>query len=331
MKVKFVPFQPHCFAFGGFEIQMLSTLKAVQETGVDVSKLDPWSRDNDFDIIHLWGLDHIHEQNVRFSHKDGKKIVITALFPDFESFNRKLRHAASTLIGPARGMIRLAKLADKIIVVNDVEAEIANRYYKIPLEKLDYIPNIVDSKYFAIKHSNNTFKGLKDYVLCTGNICKRKNQLNLVKACKKLNLNLIIIGHTLLGEEIYGRQVEEEISNTNNVAWIKGLKENSDELIEAYKNCSIFALLSHHEQGPISAYEALAAGCNKLLLSNRRYADQSFFEYVETSNPNSVTDIALGLQKLLESEKPDVSNRIINSCNLETVGKQYQAVYKSLL
>src|SRR3569623_2271318 len=56
MRVKFFPWQPHCFAFGGFDMQMLDTLDSIKNVGVDASKLDIWSRDNNFDIIHLWGV-----------------------------------------------------------------------------------------------------------------------------------------------------------------------------------------------------------------------------------------------------------------------------------
>jgi hypothetical protein len=73
MRVKYVQNQPHCFAFGGFEIQMLSTLKAVQEAGVDADKLNPWSRDSDFDIIHLWGLELNHSNILHFCEKRMEK------------------------------------------------------------------------------------------------------------------------------------------------------------------------------------------------------------------------------------------------------------------
>ncbi len=73
MKVKYIPFQPHCFAFGGFELQMLNTLEAVVNSGVIAEKLNPWGRVNDFEIIHYWGLGFIHFESILWAKHAGKK------------------------------------------------------------------------------------------------------------------------------------------------------------------------------------------------------------------------------------------------------------------
>lgn len=65
MKIKFVPLKAHCFAFGGFEIQMLSAMQSVNKLGINASPLNPWSRDVDFDILHCWGLEDAHYNTSR--------------------------------------------------------------------------------------------------------------------------------------------------------------------------------------------------------------------------------------------------------------------------
>ena len=55
---------------------MLSTLQAVQEAKVDADKLDPWSRDDNFDIVHLWGLELNHSKVLHFAKKAGKKVAV---------------------------------------------------------------------------------------------------------------------------------------------------------------------------------------------------------------------------------------------------------------
>ena len=52
-----VPFQPHCFAFGGFELQMIAAMDSARAAGADVAPLDFWRREADFDVLHLWALD----------------------------------------------------------------------------------------------------------------------------------------------------------------------------------------------------------------------------------------------------------------------------------
>ena len=37
MKISHYPNQPHCFAFGGFDMQMLNVINSVNSIGVDIS------------------------------------------------------------------------------------------------------------------------------------------------------------------------------------------------------------------------------------------------------------------------------------------------------
>src|SRR4051812_48074208 len=81
MKVRVAPLQPHCFAFGGFELQMLDALEAARRAGVAIQQLDPWSRDDAFEIVHVWGLETANASLVMWAKRAGKKVVLTALLP----------------------------------------------------------------------------------------------------------------------------------------------------------------------------------------------------------------------------------------------------------
>jgi glycosyltransferase involved in cell wall biosynthesis len=331
MKVKYLPWQPHCFAFGGLEIQMLSTFQAVLDAGVDAEKMDVWSRDNDFDILHVWGFDNVHQVAVYYAKKSEKKVVITSLFQDFNSVSRIIRHNLSRYVGPVRHMLKLAQMADSIVVVNEMEVDIATKYFNIPSSKITYIPNIVNQKYYDIVNTPSDFMGLSNYVLCTGNVCVRKNQLNLVKACKLNGVSLMILGNALLGEDEYCQQVQQLVNETENIIWIKGIKENDDQLLNAYKNCSLFALPSLQEQGPISAYEALACGC-KVVIAERKYAYQGYYQNVERVDPFSVRDIARGILKVLnDGEKYIPAKGIMDPSKAKNVGLKYKEVYERLV
>jgi hypothetical protein len=47
--VRVIPLQPHCFAFGGFEIQMIAAMEAARAAGKAIAPLGFWSREADFD------------------------------------------------------------------------------------------------------------------------------------------------------------------------------------------------------------------------------------------------------------------------------------------
>lgn len=331
MIVKYLPWQPHCFAFGGLEIQMLSTLKAVQDSGVDADKLDVWSRDKNFDILHVWGLDHIHEIAVHFATRSNKKVIITSLFQNFDNLKKRYKHYFGQNFGITKCMIKIASEADSIVVVNDIEAHVANKYFKVPMDKISYIPNIVSDKFFQLEAvESSSFRGISNYILCTGNICKRKNQLNLVRACKLAGVNLVIIGKLLSGEEAYGNEVISMLNETPGFLYVENLKENSDELLLAYQNCMFFGLPSVFEQGPISAYEALVCG-KGLLIADERYSYQEFYQNVRRVNPHSVESIADGIKEMVKNPQKFLQNKsVMNPCRSENVGMQYKTLYEKI-
>jgi glycosyltransferase involved in cell wall biosynthesis len=327
--VRVVPFQPHCFAFGGFEVQMLSATQAAREVGANVQPLDPWSRDSEFDILHLWGCDIVHFETAKWAHLNGKKLVMSALFP-YPSTKALLRYWASLLVGTARFRRPMLSWLSSLTVVNQQQARYAIEILGIPEEITYVVPNIVEDNFFERRETNIVSEvTIKNYVICTGNICRRKNQLSLVRACQRIGLPLLLIGDTLIGEEAYGNEVAAAIKGINGMQWIRGLPPNSPELVSAYHNSMIFALPSYNEQQPISALEAAAAG-KPLLLSNRTFAKQELFTNAALAEPNSVLSIENTLREVLRNTKSYiVPSNLLNSCRRQTVGNLYLEVYRN--
>ena len=329
MKVKYLPYQPHCFAFGGFEIQMLSTLKAVIGAGVDASKLDVWSRENDFDIIHLWGVGSLNYQIIDWSKKARKLIIATVLLPYHDTVRSKLGYIFRFY--RTRQLIRYYKKIDRIVVVNSLQSKILTSHYKVPPSKIEIIPNVVDEKFFKIPVLNFSEKyNIQNYVLCTGNILPRKNQYNLAVACTNLNLNLVLIGKIFDGELAYGKQLQNFISQHKNILWIPELQNASEELVAAYYSCLLFALPSKKEQQPISALEAVAMQ-KPLILMDRMYAHQSFYKGAVLCKSPSVKDIEDALTRCINNKVSVLENEEILNCRDERVGAMYKSCYQGLM
>jgi len=324
MKIKFLPYQPHCFAFGGFEIQMLSAFKALESLGVNVEKMDVWSRDNDYQIAHCWGLDLANYENVKWAKKSGKIVVITALVGYYEDMVDRIKFRISSSFYKERLIKEMVTYIDRFVVLNELQAKIIHEHYGIAKDRIHIIPNIVDERFYQIANESPI---ISDYVLIVGNVCTRKNQLALAKACVLENLKLIIIGGVLRGEEGYGEQLTQIVNNNVNISWIKGLKENSDELLDYYKKCSIFALPSFIEQQPISLLEA--AVMNKpLIIANKAYGKQKYYENSYLVNPKSVRSIQNGLRKVINDKSSYLPNQnLLKECKSENVGRAYMEVY----
>ncbi|MEB2786971.1 glycosyltransferase family 4 protein [Algoriphagus sp. E1-3-M2] len=331
MEIKYFPYQPHCFAFGGFDMQMINTLDSVIKAGVDASKLDIWSRNNDFDIIHLWGVSPHNYHVIDWAKKSGKFIIATVLIPYFDTIRLKLSYLKHYNSYWQKHLIHYYSMIDKVVVVNELQAFVLSKYYKVHPSKIAVIPHIIEDRFFEIPSFSFSEKyDIDDYVLCTGNICSRKNQLNLAKACINLDRKLVLVGGVMDGEELYAKEFEVLISYHINIRWIKELPKGSEELAAAYYNCSLFALPSKNETQPISALEA--AAMNKpLVLCERDYARQDYYQGAILTKSTNVKDIETALMTALSNKTTFKKNQKLFDCTTEAVGKAYKKVYKELI
>ena len=329
--VRVLPYQPHCFAFGGFDLQMIGAMTNARAAGIDIRPLDLWSRDDEFDILHCWGLGRQHETAVRWARTAGKQVVLTALF-GYPSWKSSIRRRLRLSQEEHKWRIEFLKSIDILTVVNADQAEFARTTFGIERLEIRVIPNIVDDRF----HRNNGeaqliphFK-LKQYVLTTGNVCERKNQRVLAAACRKLGVPLVIVGDVLTGEAAYGDALAEDIEGVEKIRWIRGLAAGSSQLVSLYANAALFALPSHDETQPISALEAVAMG-KPLLLANRRYAKQAYFANACLANPKSVDSVASAIQKILARPQMYQSPQsAIQACSPTEVGYAYASAYRSV-
>ena len=313
-------------------MQMINTLAAVKHAGVDAGKLDVWSRDNDFDILHLWGIGQPNYETIDWAKKAGKAIVATVLIPYHDTAISKAGYYYRRyLSGAGKQMIHYFKLIDKVIVVNEQQKKVLANYYKVDDNKIATIPNLVEEKYFETPSFDFSKKyDVKDYVLCTGNISPRKNQYNLALACINLNVQLVLIGNTLDGEMSYGKKIKVLAATHQNIVWIKELPKASDELVGAYHDCAVYALPSKEETQPISALEAVAMQ-KPLVLMDRMYARQSFYKGAVLCKSLLVKDIELALTAARDNKTIATQNLEIRNCRSESVGEQYKNCYLGLI
>lgn len=328
IRVKFFPLQSHSLAFGGFEIQMLTLYNNLQQhclNEVEVSKIDVWSRDSNFDIAHFWGLEIGNYNNILWAKNSGKKIVITVLLSYYEQILSVVYDRISKYIGYKKFQMDILKLVDAVVVVNDLQKNVAEKNFKISSEKVFVIPNIIHDTF--IQEASHIIDE-ENYILCTGNICARKNQINLAKACKNANIDLIIVGKILPGEEYYAQELEKIVEKSEKIKWIKGLPENSPELVDLVKKCRVFALLSKSETQPISILEAISMN-KQLLLSNRKYSYQSYFINAMKVNPDNVSQIENGIKKVFENSNCFRTDpKFLTDFQGNHVAEKYLNVYK---
>ncbi|CAM3763276.1 glycosyltransferase family 4 protein [Polynucleobacter brandtiae] len=304
---------------------MLAAIKASLKSGVDISPLNFWDKKSDFNIVHIWGYDLQHYNSIKWAKLSGKKVVLTGLFP-YITLKSRARNFASSFIGPGVLRNKMLEWVDAITVVNDEQQRYVNSVLGYPMERIYVAPNIVDDKFFLAESPV-----AKSYVLSVGNVCLRKNQLQLVKACKKLNVPLVLVGNVLPGDERYGIEIENELQAYSNATWLKGIESASSELIDIYRGAKIFALPSHTETQPISVLEAMA-GQIPVLIADQPYARQKFFKHAFLVDANSQSSIERGLKKIFENSKLGIASfELIEECKETSVGKTYRNIYKCVM
>ena len=141
------------------------------------------------------------------------------------------------------------KLADRIAITNQCDAEFIKRKFWVSSEKIFVLGNYIDVNKF-----NWCEPGQSERILFIGRLSTQKNLYNLCHAIKDSELGLDIIGD---GE------LREEVNNIvqNNMIDVKllGIYSNSKlpEIINKYK---IFILPSVYENNPKTLLEAMACG-----------------------------------------------------------------------
>ncbi|MFJ8102257.1 glycosyltransferase [Lysinibacillus sp. NPDC096212] len=162
-------------------------------------------------------------------------------------------------------------------------------YNGIDLKKLDAI-NQDD----AIKLKYNL---PEDYICCVGGIGPRKNQLNLVKAANRTEVNIVIIGKPTQGYEAYFENVKKIAKD--NVYFLSHLPQ--DEVFKIIKSSKGHIQPSFIETPGLASLEAVVLGI-PIILSDTKPVAEYFGTDGLYCNPRAIKEIELNLKKLYRGE-----------------------------
>jgi glycosyltransferase involved in cell wall biosynthesis len=133
--------------------------------------------------------------------------------------------------------------------------------------------------------------GLVDFILCVGNIERRKNQLLMVEAARELDLPIVLIGPVSPGDGDYLAKCR--LRGGDALTYIDWLPR---ELVaSAYKAAAVHVLPSFAEGAALSTMEAAAAGCD-IVTSNRGSEFEYYGDLVCTCDPLSPSSIQAAIE-----------------------------------
>ena len=309
-------------------MQMGRTHEALRSVGVDARPLDWWSRDEQFEILHIWGLSPQHQNLVRIAKSYGKKVALTALLP-YVTLNSRLRHAAGTVTGRRRLVMDILRNVDVLLAVNRPQADAAMKIFGFPSRSIEIIPTILDPVFFNPGAIAAPLCGLDNYVVCTGNIWPRKNQVRLARAALRAGCSVVFVGNEMGGEHAYAEELQRIVDDHPSLQWCKGL--SWEDLYRVLFHASVVALPSFDECQPASCLEAVALQ-KPLLMANEPYAHQEFFVGALTVDAKSEKSIAEGLVRLMANPaKYTPKLELVNECRPDFVATKLRAVFEGLL
>lgn len=322
---------------GGAEEQYEKTFEALNEIeGIEVEYVDKNTFDiENFDIIHFFKSYNFSLDLIKYLRKIKKPYVVSTIYlPNRVKATKSmynflirllpLKIKEQTILGQR---YEFWKNAEYLFPNTTFEEKFFN---DIGLRKTKVILNGISEKTLNILSEEAFFSQYlylknQNYVLNVGRIEQRKNQYFLVKACKELDIPIVLIG------KITDYSYYEKIKDLNySKCYILGQILDKGILNAAYKNCKLFALPSELETPGLSALEALYF--NKLLLITENGGTQDYFKDIAYFvNPYDYESIKKGILKLYNSKNENNINSKVLKFKWEVVVKEYISIYYEIM
>ena len=297
---------------GGDQIQLEATLTALRVLGVDVQFCYEAEPDlSAYDVVHLFNLPtawtYLQCMNAQ---RQQKPVVVSAIYQETEWFAPYSVHQ------------EILDCACKVICLSVGEVERIARHLVCDERKVKIVPNGVDPLFAKENVEPYRLPIGKEYVLCVGRILNDKNQLMLARACRDLNLPLVLAGEE--SDPQYAAEIKQ-IENLNCV--FLGVNSKA-ELLPIYKGAKVLACVSKAEAYPMVVLEAALAGCNIVLTSGS--AAMKDWPNIEVCDPFDLASISAAVAKQMAHPRNRALVQHVAQYTWEWVAKEIKAVYEEV-
>ena len=329
MKVVFVAPYALSMSIGGFQGQVYQIFDGLKKLGVDVC-WHSFERNEikDADILQVMSTDSSMISMIKRAKNAGKKIVLTPMQGSRVKSNMYLKSALvlshiPQICSTHRLTAEVIRNADHITPLCSFEANRMTEVYGVPKSRITVIPNGINQEFLEGEPVKRDLP-FEEYILIVGRIEQNKNQLNLIKACNELNLNLIIVGEPGSDGEGY-LSACKRISGSNIHYW--GLEKNPLVLKYLYQKAKVTAIPSYSEMVPLVAFESLSQKtpviCTNRCGINGDMIPGLFFTGI-TKN-----DLVKSRILAREYNRNDITDKGVFSWG--DIAMQYQYVYNSII
>ena len=300
---------------GGGETQVVKTAEYLRKQGLRAKLFHP-VRDRlaDADCLHLFGTLPEHLALVEAARRTGTRIALSTIsWYDLACYwhltpetGRRLTCAARFLIRAACPLLpswrrRLYEQVDLLLPNSVAEARQLVRHFAAKPEKIFVVPNGADPRFAEAEPNAFAARfGLKDYLLYSGRIEPRKNQLTFLRAVEGLDVPVVILGDRVPGHEHYARECRSAAGR--NVHFVGRLPHGSALLASAYAAARCVALVSWFETPGLAALEAGLSG-TPLVVTSRGATREYFGPHALYAHPNRPKEIRAAVKAALRQPR----------------------------
>ncbi len=325
MRVLFNAFPVAFDCPGGGEVQLLRCKGALESLGVEVLLYDMWQPQfEEVDVVHHFSVQGGSSVFCNYVKTKGLPLVISPiLWITEESYGAGMY--------PIHEIRHLLAIADRLLPNSEAEADALSSVFKIPRHKFVPIVNGVDD-YFLIHQADpqlflETYDVKPPFLLNVANIEPRKNQLNLVKAVRDLEIPLMILGN--IRDQAYFDQCVEVGQGC--FRYLGYVEHHSPLLLSAYSACSVCVLPSMLETPGLAALEAAAKGA-KVVITQEGCTQEYFGDGVTYVDPLSVDSIRDGIRQQLATPVSDtLAAQVASAFTWQRAAQQLQQVYTQMV
>lgn len=350
---------------GGDTTQIMKTKEYLEKLGIKVDvSLELTPDVSEYDIVHVFNLMRPQELylQVKNAKKYGKKVALSTIYGPYEEYEKKARGGILQVMNNllsitqieylkviARAVLNLEfnkgttiyllnghkRLQKKIIKMVDVflpnsDSEMLRVAKDFNLKKYNYVPvaNAVDISKFDYNRIQLSpeLEQYKDCVLCVSRIEGRKNQLNIIRACKDLPYKLVFIGKAGANfKKYYERCQEEANSNTFFLGQIE-----HEKLPQFYKLAKVHILASWMETPGLSSLEAGIMHTN-IVVTKKGDTEDYFKDFAFYCEPDDLTSIRDAVEQAYKAPFDEkLLERIQENYKWEDTARQTLQGYNSL-
>jgi glycosyltransferase involved in cell wall biosynthesis len=316
----------------GDGIQIMKTKEYLQRLQVDAEiSCSPTEDLAKYDLIHLFNLMPVEEIFPLFQNalRQKKRIVLSPIYWDPMEFLLQSNQMDDIGLWWQKTMPlreEMLKGVDLILPNSELELEVLKSQFK-RLPKAVIIANGVDRIFIGARPDRFIRKyQWQDFILSVGRICRRKNQLAIIKTARQLRQPLVLIGP--LNDGPYYQECRRAAAGQK-VLIIDCL--SGQDLISAYAAARVHALVSWYDTPGLVTLEAALAGCT-IVSTDRGSAGEYLGNLAYYCNPGEIESIKTAVEKAWAAPKnPQLKALVLKHFTWETTAQQTLQAYKTVL